>query len=121
MNGTIYFIYKYKIPYFEQYRIDNLPWPWEEDYQQWREFLNKTLKLVAFNGLVILPVAYSGLYILFGDIPFSYSTETIPSSVFAEIIPQLYFCMAIEDTYYYFMHRVFHSKTLYPLFHKLHH
>jgi sterol desaturase/sphingolipid hydroxylase (fatty acid hydroxylase superfamily) len=121
MNGSIYFIYKYKIPFFEQYKIDSNPWPWEENYGEWKAFLIKTLKLVVFNGVVIIPLVHLFLWNIYGQIPYDTSVEGIPTSVFGEILPQMYFCMLLEDTYYYWGHRLLHHKKLYPLFHKVHH
>lgn len=60
------------------------------------------------------------MYFLYGKIPFEMRQDKIPDDPF-KMIMQVYFCMLLEDTYYYFSHRIFHHRLLYPSFHKLHH
>lgn len=41
-----------KIPYFEQYRIEKKPWPWEVDPKAWKETLKKVKVVKRKNGLI---------------------------------------------------------------------
>eukprot|EP00350_Pseudokeronopsis_sp_OXSARD2_P001614 CAMPEP_0170541912 /NCGR_PEP_ID=MMETSP0211-20121228/1514_1 /TAXON_ID=311385 /ORGANISM="Pseudokeronopsis sp., Strain OXSARD2" /LENGTH=244 /DNA_ID=CAMNT_0010844819 /DNA_START=213 /DNA_END=947 /DNA_ORIENTATION=+ len=120
-NVPMFFIYKYKL--FECYRISpHSPWPWEESYSDWLKFLAKSIALVLFNNLVVIPTAYTFVFYSKGEqIPYRVDPDSIPNSFFGEILPQIYFCMLLEDTYYYFGHRLLHTKYLYPWAHKMHH
>ena len=55
---SLYIIYKYKIPYFEYYRVDSKePWPWEKNLEEYKIHHKKTLKYILFNNAVLLPIA----------------------------------------------------------------
>ena len=50
---------------------------------------------------------------------FRLDLESFPSTW--EIVAHLFFFMLIEDTVFYWLHRLFHTPTLYKLAHKTHH
>jgi hypothetical protein len=52
----MWFIYHIEHPFFERYKINNDPWPWNKNREEWNELLWKSLKLVSINVLVIYPV-----------------------------------------------------------------
>ena len=73
-------IYRLKHPFFEQYKVHNEPWPWDENYKEWREFLNKTLVTLFINIALIFPASVSLRQYLFNwEVRFSFELEDIPS------------------------------------------
>lgn len=54
-----------------------------------------------------------------GDITFETSPELFPS--YKTLIPQIIFFMIVEDTCFYWSHRLLHSSYLYSKIHKQHH
>lgn len=66
-NLSMYVIYKMKHPFFEQFKVNNDPWPWDENPEEWRKMLKKSISLVAFNGLVVLPISATTVCWLFMD------------------------------------------------------
>ena len=58
-NLPLYFIYKHKIPFFEQYRINpEEPWPWEADIERWNFLFRETHILLAFNTFVTFAMSF---------------------------------------------------------------
>lgn len=50
-------IYKWKNPYLESFKIlKHEKWPWEQNYEEWRILLSKTIKQIAFNNLFMVPL-----------------------------------------------------------------
>ena len=47
-------LYSLKMPFFEKYKIDPSPWPWE--LENWSELKWYLIKSLAFNHLVTYPV-----------------------------------------------------------------
>jgi len=38
-------LYQFKIPFFEQYKVDpETPWPWDSDKEQYKMLRNRALK-----------------------------------------------------------------------------
>ena len=117
-NVVMYFIYKADLPFFERYRISKGPWPWVADPESFQDKLKTTLKTIAFNNFVILPLSFvvslgSGT-ILFRTDPFTY-----PSTF--EITSQIIVFMLVEDCAFYWIHRLLHTPFLYKRLHKKHH
>ena len=119
-NVSLWLIYRSELPFFERYKIADQPWPWQEDREKWNSFLRETVKLVAFNNLVTLPMSLIAMGLTNNFyIPYSIALEDIPdcSRFFFTFI----FLMLAEDLILYFVHRAFHSTWLYPHIHKIHH
>ena len=115
-NLLMVFIYKKKIPFFENYRISNKPWPWEENPDLWRETLKKTLKGIAFN---ILLIQVTMLYLdTLSNFNIKFSEADFPS-VWTHIW-QIFLFMVVEDFTFFLMHSLLHQKPLYWI-HKQHH
>jgi len=113
----MYFIYKAKIPFFERYRIITSPWPWESDPAKWRVLLKETLQTTFLAHFVIVPyLVYNDTK---GDISFNFNMDQMPTVV--DILLQILFCSIIEDTWFYWGHRILHHPWLYPYIHKKHH
>jgi sterol desaturase/sphingolipid hydroxylase (fatty acid hydroxylase superfamily) len=121
INLAMTFIYLAKIPFFEQFKVNDKGWPWTLGDKPRGDFINqikKTLKVLAVNHIVLAPI----LYILgYG------SAHKYMKSAIGEIPPwyyipiQLLGCMMIEDTMFYWVHRALHHPLLYGRCHKIHH
>ena len=55
-NLVMWFIYHIEHPFFERYKINHDPWPWNKDRAEWNKLLWKSIKLVSFNVLVVYPI-----------------------------------------------------------------
>mmetsp|Transcript_23425 Transcript_23425/g.23170 ORF Transcript_23425/g.23170 Transcript_23425/m.23170 type:complete len:110 (+) Transcript_23425:2-331(+) len=54
-----------------------------------------------------------------GNVNFEVSPSLFPS--WKELIPQIVFFMVIEDTFFYWSHRLLHTPLFYSIIHKQHH
>lgn len=48
-------IYHLDHPFFEQFKTNSDPWPWKKNRQEWMKLLKKSILLVGFNNLVLIP------------------------------------------------------------------
>jgi len=117
-NVTMYFIYHFEIPFFERYKISKEPWPWYKDPQKWNKQLKQTIKVLAFNQLVLMPLLLE-IPLVLGIQPFVTDPGEFPT--WKSLIPQTVFFMIVEDTLFYWGHRLFHTPAFYRRFHKWHH
>lgn len=117
-NIVMYFIYTSRLNFFERYRISSEPWPWEKNPEAFKQQLKKTLRTLALNYFVLVP-GVSALPVLLGI------SEVNPSPIFypesSEVIWQIVFFMIVEDTCFYWTHRLMHTPYFYKRFHKQHH
>mmetsp|Transcript_105436 Transcript_105436/g.157841 ORF Transcript_105436/g.157841 Transcript_105436/m.157841 type:complete len:195 (+) Transcript_105436:448-1032(+) len=80
--------------------------------------MKKTALLVGFNMIITIPLATyhdskkENLY-------FRFDMESFPG--YAELIAHITFMMLCEDFTFYWVHRIFHHKSIYPYIHKIHH
>jgi sterol desaturase/sphingolipid hydroxylase (fatty acid hydroxylase superfamily) len=117
-NTCLYIIYKLSNPFFERYKILDAPWPWESDPSGFKAQLKATLKTIIFNNFILLPLAFY-LPVYFGTVEMQTDVMKFPSSL--ELISQITFCMIVEDTVFYWTHRLMHTSYLYKNIHKKHH
>lgn len=115
-NAVMYVIYKTRV--FEKYKTFKEKWPWDEDYNKWRELLKETGIMLFINQGIILPLVMLPQY-LKNECPNNLSYEELPelSTIIFHIIVFLF----IEDFSFYWLHRMLHHKSLYKLIHKTHH
>jgi sterol desaturase/sphingolipid hydroxylase (fatty acid hydroxylase superfamily) len=117
-NLIIGFLYYIKHPKVEQYKCNNEPWPWEENTKEWMTLFRKTLLLVGFFNLVLVPL--TSLLVNSDDhrkprLDYA-SLPSIP-----EFICHFIICVLANDTVFYWSHRLLHSKYMYKYIHKVHH
>eukprot|EP00347_Sterkiella_histriomuscorum_P015948 403355075 len=119
-NFIFWIIYHLELPFFEQFKIYDGDWPWKEDPQAWRELLIKSFKLVGFNNFVVIPVA---LYIITlkdnYQIKYSFEIEDLPNSF--TLAWQMFFCMIVQDFFFFLSHWFLHKPYFYKRIHKIHH
>jgi hypothetical protein len=41
----MYIIYYVELPFFEKHKINNAPWPWKENKEEWVKKLKKSLMI----------------------------------------------------------------------------
>jgi len=84
-----------------------------------RDSLWKCYKLVLINQYVIeLPLyCVVPLYLKWAGVPFNYDAI----APWYTYLPKMFFCLMIEDTWHYFVHRLLHWKAIYGYVHKIHH
>lgn len=116
INIFYFCLYHFQHPFFEKYKINNIPWPWIENPQKWKTQFPKTLKVYFFNQGVLLPLAFFSFTFFLQP---KFRVEDFPSfSVFL-----VHFCFMIfcEDFCFYWSHRLMHLPFFYKRIHKKHH
>lgn len=120
INLCFWMIYRANHPFFERFKSNEDPWPWQEDPNEWKIFLRKTLIMVAFNSLVTLPVFVLFFFHLDNyNLNYRFDLESIPNT--STLIAQLLLFAVMEDFGFHLIHRLLHTKYLYPYIHKMHH
>ncbi len=114
--GFYFVLYYYKIPYFENMKINKLPWPWEENPVKFRRMLPGAIIRLVMNQFIIVPVLVYGIVDSFG---MRLDIESIPPihNFWLGIIG----CISVEDFFFYWIHRALHHPLLYQKIHKIHH
>ena len=118
-NTVFVAIYYLEIPFFEQYKVTNQPWPWKTRSR--KAFFRKvgmTLKMLAFNNFVVAPTAVA-LGVLFYNYELGTTLEDLPS--FPMHVLQIGFMMVCEDFMFYWSHRLLHQPYFYKKIHYMHH
>ena len=59
-NLIMMVIYKAELPFFERYKVNSNPWPWNENKDEWKSILKKSVGLGVFNSFVSLPILLIG-------------------------------------------------------------
>jgi sterol desaturase/sphingolipid hydroxylase (fatty acid hydroxylase superfamily) len=116
--GNLYYavLYYFRFPFIEQFKVNNVRWPWEEDPKGWPRRLANCMKVYAVNQLVIFPIVFILVTLLFKcDV----SLSNLPS--YFTFVWQLITCTILEDFFFYFSHRALHTPFLYTRIHKKHH
>jgi len=113
-------IYYIELPFFERYKINREPWPWNKDKEEWRKLIKKTLLLVGANIFIVLPIALlTPLLLNKWVVDYKFGVEDLPDS--KTLIFTMIFCMISEDFTFYFAHNLLHWRRIYPYIHKIHH
>eukprot|EP00357_Protocruzia_adherens_P034525 CAMPEP_0115018730 /NCGR_PEP_ID=MMETSP0216-20121206/29010_1 /TAXON_ID=223996 /ORGANISM="Protocruzia adherens, Strain Boccale" /LENGTH=328 /DNA_ID=CAMNT_0002390041 /DNA_START=120 /DNA_END=1106 /DNA_ORIENTATION=+ len=119
---TFVIIYKMELPFFERYKTNDNPWPWNEDYEKWRAMLRKTIPQLLINYFVFGPFIQVPLMlkIYSGDLSGMNRVDMDSWPSPWEIMWQTVFCMVVEDLMFYWAHRTLHKPRFYWI-HKRHH
>jgi len=119
-NLSMWLIYHLELPFFERYKINRDPWPWNKDRKEWNKLLVKSIGLVGFNCLVTIPcVLLMNAVINNYETQLSFEVEKLPDSW--TIMTTISFMMICEDFAFHFTHKFMHWRVIYPYFHKVHH
>jgi len=117
-NLIMYVIYHMEHPFFERYKINDRPWPWNNKNEDWNGMLKTSIKQLLFNHFIILPVLTSES-ILTGKSHFRTDCDSFPTTF--ELLAQILIFMLCEDFCFYWAHRFLHWDRIYPYIHKRHH
>ena len=81
INLIFYGLYKIQSPAIERFKvIKDEKWPWLEDPVAWRHVFRKTLATVIFNVVILQPIFFAVLILLFGSkVPYGFTQEALPS------------------------------------------
>lgn len=112
-------LYLLELPFFERYKAEEDPWPWKEDRQKWWRLFLDTALLVGFNVLVLVPIIAFAQLMLGILVDLDFGKETVPTT--GKFLSQMIFCAFCDDLFFYFSHRLLHTKWLYQNIHKVHH
>jgi sterol desaturase/sphingolipid hydroxylase (fatty acid hydroxylase superfamily) len=110
------FLYYFRFPFIEKFKVNNVPWPWEEDPKGWWSRFASCFKVYFINQALIFPVVFFVVTMFFKcDV----SVANLPS--YFTFLWQLILSVIIEDFFFYFSHRALHTPYLYVRIHKKHH
>lgn len=112
-------IYNLRHPFFEQFKINDNPWPWEEEAQKWSVLKQRTTFFVMFNNFVTFPLFVALPILIKNDIPIAIEVDEMPD--FKRLVVTILFCMICEDFGFWAMHKLLHVQPLYNWIHKVHH
>ena len=120
INACYGVLYWSNIPIIEKYKSEQDPWPFHsKDPSVRREFfglLYHSIGIIMFNNVCVsIPLSYFASR----NSRFSVSLDDFPSNF--TLLWHVIFCALIEDALFYWSHRIFHLKSVYPLIHKMHH
>lgn len=104
-------------PMIEKYKDNNVPWPWKSE-ENWKPKILKAIWVNIFNhcGLTGM-IGLAGVY--FNQLSFKVTLDELPS--FPVYACQIVFLIMVEDTMFFWSHRLLHQPWIYPYIHKMHH
>lgn len=112
-----YVIYHVEHPFFEQYKINDLDWPWYSD-PNWSKKCKEALLVTLKNNFIWAPL-FSG-FLAYGGLGKGLcSTADIPE--YHVFLAQVLFFIMVEELAFYTVHRIIHLPCLYSKIHKVHH
>ena len=78
---SMWAIYRVESSFFEKYKINSAPWPWNENREEWLILLRKSLLISSFNGLIILPLLIlSSVYFDNWDVQYTFLNSDLPNT-----------------------------------------
>lgn len=117
-NGSMYFVYTSKLPFFEQYRVNkDKPWPWEENPEKWKPLLKRSIRTTIFDLFLVAPFLL--VVALNLDFYIDMDISRVPSFL-NEVLPQFLIMHCFEDLFFFTSHWLLHQPFLYK-YHKVHH
>ncbi len=117
-NIIMCIIYKLDHPFFERYKVHDKAWPWKKNLEEWHKTLKETIIMIFINHVIILPFVLLPNYISNESISRT-DYNSLPSCL--EVLLHTIFFMIVEDSSFYWIHRLLHMDFIYPHIHKVHH
>lgn len=117
-NGFFSAVYSLELPIFENFRINQEPWPWVSDPETHSKNVRSICRNLVVQYFIVIPAGLAMFYYAF-DLKYITDPELFPSA--SEIIGFCAFFDIVDDTVFYWTHRVFHTPWFYKRFHKQHH
>ncbi len=113
--GFYWILYHYEIPYFEQFKTNDMPWPWKLNKKAWKQKFRELMWTYFYNNFLIAPILMLIFYYLSNpDISFEFPS-LLRHLIFIRI---LHFA---DGFGFYWVHRIVHTPYLYKRIHKQHH
>ena len=78
LNFAYMGIYKLNSPFLEQFKDNDLPWPWVTEPKKFRKQVIKAIKLITFNNVVVGGAFAVVVFYVYG-LTFKYSLADLPS------------------------------------------
>ena len=119
MGIVFYFIYSANLPFFEQYKINENPWPWNDDAEKWKILKGRSLYYIGMNNILIIPGTLLFSLYLNPNLQITIEVDKIPDM--KRLVASIIFCMLTEDLGFWAIHKLLHVQPLYNWFHKVHH
>lgn len=117
LNGLLHLCHKYS--FFEQYRIQKKKYPTPELlWEALKEVTKKHLLVAPISFLLLIPVA-RWCQVLDKTDPSKTPNTILPSA--QEVIIHNIIFILVQDTIFYWCHRMLHIPSLYKRIHKYHH
>ena len=110
-------IYSLNHPFFEQFKSNTEPWPWESDPEQYKKDKRVMLNRELFYNCCLSPIAAMGGFAL-GIIRPSFDFYNLPS--YSQHMLAFAFQFIFCDFWFYWVHRIAHTPKFYWI-HKVHH
>lgn len=116
-------IYSAEHPFFERYKIQPGAWPWNGTAKQradWSALMGRVVRTLLLNMFVLQPITIVLNYrtlARFDWLP--YDSESVPE--WTTVAWHIAVFMVIEDTLFYWSHRMLHHPAIYKHVHKKHH
>jgi len=79
-NCVYYVLYHFEWSFFEKYKANDYPWPWNDDKEFWSSMTKKVVLTVGFNNTVLTLIILSMDVIVTGKTKLETSLEMYPSS-----------------------------------------
>jgi sterol desaturase/sphingolipid hydroxylase (fatty acid hydroxylase superfamily) len=122
-NVFFYCLYVLRLPFFERYKVQQgKPWPWEHAHAKKRAEFSRLVRqgvlLTMLNVGITIPLA-AGSYVNLKKMGYSAAAADFPSAW--KMLWQLLIFMMVEDTLFYWGHRLLHRPEIYAHIHKVHH
>jgi sterol desaturase/sphingolipid hydroxylase (fatty acid hydroxylase superfamily) len=119
-NSTYFLIYYLEWDFFERYKHNPDPWPWQQDKAAWDIQLRKTLKGIYFNAFFVsYPMYFLLAWLAGGESQHTEDMESLPDSLL--ILLSLTFLTIVETMGTSLTHMIMHHPRLYSIVHKRHH
>ena len=99
-------IYSANHPFFERYKINNNPWPWNEDPVKWEILKKRSYFYIGINNALIIPGYLLASLYFNPKIEITVSVEELPDM--KKLIATIILCMMLEDLGFYVMHKLLH-------------
>ena len=115
VNSLFLLAYKLNHPKIECWRVAKDPWPWQTD-PNFSDRLKSVASNILFNQFLVNPIMS---FIGSQSLKLQFSPLAFPS-LFVNF-KQIIIFILIEDSIFYWAHRISHWGPLYKLYHKKHH
>jgi sterol desaturase/sphingolipid hydroxylase (fatty acid hydroxylase superfamily) len=116
INLFYFVLYYFKFDFVEKMKVNELPWPWEENKTVFLQKLPKILSLYFLNQVIL-----GNLFYFFISFISNCQISKVSMPSFFSFWLQIMVCTLVEDFTFYWSHRTLHHPYFYNKIHKVHH